>query len=384
LHRSLAPVVVAPDKFKGCLSAREAADAIVRGLRRVAGAALEVRVVPMADGGEGTVDAFVATGARRVVCTVRGPLGESVEAAFALDGSSAILEMSAASGLGLVPAERRDPLRATSFGTGELIAAALDAGASRIVVGIGGSATNDAGAGMVQALGAHLLDAAGRELEPGALPLENLSRIEFSTLDPRLRTVTLEVAADVDNPLLGTRGASAVFGPQKGVREGDVVRLDAALAHFADIAAAALGRDERDAPGAGAAGGLGFALRAFFGAALRPGVELVAELRGLDAALRGAGWCLTGEGSIDLQTLGGKTVAGVARLARAAGARTLAFGGRVEAQAEEALAAEGVIAFPIADGPALLAESLRDAAPLLERAAARAARLLEVMFRPAP
>jgi glycerate kinase len=384
---TLAPVVLAPDKFKGCLSATEAVAAMLRGLRRVAGDGLDVRAVPMADGGEGTVEAFLATGARRVVRTVRGPLGEPVEAVFALDGARAILEMAAASGLALVAPERRDPLRASSYGTGELIAAALDAGASRIVVGIGGSATNDGGAGVLQALGARLLDAAGRELEPGALPLRGLARIELASLDPRLQTARLEVAADVDNPLLGPRGASAIFGPQKGVAPHEIALLDAALARFADVAADVLGRDERETPGAGAAGGLGFGLRAFFGAVLRPGVELVAELRDLPAALRDAAWCFTGEGSIDVQTLGGKTVAGVARLARAAGARTLAFGGRVEPAAEEALAAEGVVAFPIGDGPVPLEEALRRAAPLLERAAARAARLIgseALTSRPAP
>ncbi|MGP6157023.1 MAG: glycerate kinase [Vulcanimicrobiaceae bacterium] len=378
MPRTFAPLVVAPDKFKGSLSASEACEAIARGVRRVAGAGLEIRIVPMADGGEGTVDAFLASGARRVVRTVRGPLGDAVEAAFALDGSSAILEMSAASGLGLVASLRRDPLRATSFGTGELIGAALDAGARHVVVGIGGSATNDGGAGLLQALGARLLDASGRELEPGALPLQELARIDLGGLDPRLRAVKVEVAADVDNPLLGAHGASAIFGPQKGAGPQDIALLDAALTHFADVAAAALGRDERDTPGAGAAGGLGFGLRAFLGARLRPGVELVADLRGLPGALRGAAWCFTGEGSIDGQTLGGKTVAGVARLARAAGVRALAFGGRVEAAAEEALAALGVVVLPIADGPAELQRALGEAASLLERSAARAARLLRL------
>ena len=381
---TLRAVVVAPDKFKESLSAVQAADAIVRGLRRVVGGALELRVVPMADGGEGTVDAFLATGARRVVRTVHGPLGEPVEAAFALDGTTAIVEMSAASGFGLIPRERRDPLRATTYGTGELIRAALDVGASRIVVGIGGSATNDAGAGALQALGARLLDAEGRELQPGAQPLQHLARIDLEALDPRLRASRVEVAADVDNPLLGPRGATAVFGPQKGAGPSELAQLEAALLRFADAAAATLGRDEREARGTGAAGGLGFALRAFLAAALRPGVDIVAELRELPSALRGAAWCFTGEGSVDQQTLRGKTVAGVARLACAAGAGVVAFAGRLEAAAEETLAASGVTVLPLAEGPGTLEDALCRAGPLLERAASRAARLLWPTFPPAP
>ena len=365
-------VVIAPDKFKGSLTALEAATAIERGVRKALGPALEVRLVPMADGGEGTVDAFLATGAQRVMCSVRGPLGATVEAAFALSGATAIVEMAAASGLQLMPAEERDPLRATSYGTGELIRAALDAGARRIVVGIGGSATNDGGAGSLSALGARFLDDRNRELEPGGAALARLARIDLGAFDPRIATCRIEVAADVANPLTGPEGASAVFGPQKGADCAAVAVLDAALAHFADVTAAALGRDLRAVPGAGAAGGLGFALLAFAGATLRPGVEIVAELRGLDGALEGASYCFTGEGSIDAQTLAGKTVDGVARAARAHGARTIAFGGRVEATAAAQLRARGVTVIPLADPPLELAESLRRAPALLEAAAARA------------
>ncbi len=365
-------VVIAPDKFKGSLTALEAADAIERGLRASLGDALEARLVPMADGGEGTVDAFLATGAERVVRTVRGPDGAPVAAAFALAGTTAIVEMTAASGLQLVARERRDPLQATTYGTGELLAAALDAGARRIVVGIGGSATNDAGAGLLQALGLRLLDEAGEELPPGGAALARLVRIDASGLDPRIASCRVEVAADVDSPLTGSRGASAVFGPQKGADPAAVALLDAALEHFADVTAALLGRDLRDVPGSGAAGGLGFALIAFAGAALRPGVEIVAELRGLRDALAGARWCMTGEGSIDAQTLGGKTVDGVARLAQASGARTIAFGGRVDPLAAAALAAHDAVAIPLADPPLELDESLRRAGELLESAAAKA------------
>jgi glycerate kinase len=331
----------------------------------------------MADGGEGTVDSFVAAGARRIGARVCGPLGAPVEAAFALDGMTAVIEMAAASGLELVPLAARDAGRASTYGTGELIVRALDAGARHIVVAVGGSATTDGGAGALSALGARFRDASGRELAAGGLALRELAAIELSGLDARLATIELEVAADVDNPLCGAHGASAVFGPQKGASPDDVLALDAALARFADVSARTLGRDLREVPGTGAAGGLAFALHAFLGAGIRPGIEIVAELRGLPAALAGAALCFTGEGSIDAQTLRGKTVTGVNRLARAAGVgRVIAFGGRVTADAEAALAREGITAVPICDRPLTLEESSRDAAALLERAAARVAGLL--------
>jgi glycerate kinase len=366
-------VVIAPDKFKGSLTASQAAAAIERGLRRAI-PALEVRVIPMADGGEGTVDAFLATGARAERHRVMGPLGESVDAVFALDGSTAIVEMSAASGLELISRDERDALRADSFGTGELLRLALDAGARRIVVGIGGSATNDAGAGMLRALGVRLLDAAGDELPPGGAALPRLARIDLAALDARIAAATIEVAADVDNPLCGPNGASAIFGPQKGAGPEDVRVLDAALGHFADVAARTLGVDRRNEPGAGAAGGMGFALRAFLGATLRAGVDIVADLRGLGAALKMADAAYTGEGSIDGQTLAGKTVAGVARLAHSAGVgRIVAFGGRVEAAAAHALCERyGVVTIAIADPDVPRERAMREAAMLLERAAAAA------------
>jgi glycerate kinase len=332
----------------------------------------------MADGGEGTVDAFVESGWARVACTVCGPHGELVDATFAYSAgeATAVVEMAAASGLALVPPARRDPLRATTFGTGELIRAALDRGARRIVVAIGGSATNDGGAGMLAALGVGLHDADGRVLEPGGAALARLARIHPGGLDPRIRATRFEIAADVDNPLLGPRGATQVFGPQKGASSSDVDALERALAGFADRTADALGVDVRDERGTGAAGGLGFGLRAYLGATARPGVELVAELRGLREALRGAAWCFTGEGAIDGQTLAGKTVAGVGALAAVAGARTVAFAGRVDEAAERALAARGIVAVPIVDAPLDLPAASAQAAALLERAAERTARLI--------
>lgn len=372
---TLRRVVVAPDKFKGSLSALEASVAIERGLRAAMPGALEIARIPMADGGEGTVDAFLASGAERIVRTVRGPLGKPVEAAFALDGKTAIVEMAAASGLELIAPGRRAISRATTYGTGELLVAALDAGAQRLVIGIGGSATSDGGAGMLQALGVRLLDLAGHELSPGGAALAGLSTIDLTHLDARIAKTKIEVAADVDNPLCGPRGASVVFGPQKGASESDVRALDVALAHFADVAARALGADRRNDPGAGAAGGLGFALLAFLAAGLRPGVDIVAELRGLPDALRGAEAVFTGEGRIDEQTLHGKTVAGVARLARAAGVKTIvAFGGSIDSAAAGALRALGVSAIGIAADTMPREAAMRDANALLEAAAKRIAR----------
>jgi glycerate kinase len=306
-----------------------------------------------------------------MTATVRGPLGDPIAATFALDGDAAIVEMSAASGLLLIAPERRGALHATTFGTGELIAAALGAGAKRILVGIGGSATNDAGAGMLAALGVRFLDASGTPLRPGGAALAELVTIDMSGLDARLKSVAIDAASDVDNPLCGPNGASAIFGPQKGASPAEVLALDRALAHFADVAAITLGADHRNEAGAGAAGGLGFALRAFLGARLRPGVEIVAELRGLPQALRGANAVFTGEGSIDEQTLAGKTVAGVARLARAAGvSEIVAFGGRVDPDAARALRErDGVTTVALAEEGYTVERAMREAATLLERAA---------------
>jgi len=329
----------------------------------------------MADGGEGTVDAFVDAGWRRIEVAVHGPRGDPLQASFALDRTAAVVEMAAASGLAVLSPQRLAPRETSTFGTGELVRAALDRGARRIVFAIGGSATNDAGAGFLEALGARLLDSRGRRLAAGGAQLAHVACIDLADLDPRLRETSIEIAADVDNPLTGPRGASAVFGPQKGATPADVRMLDAALAHFADVAAGLCGVDPRDEPGSGAAGGLGFTLRAFFGASCRPGVEVVAELRGLAAALSGADRCFTGEGRIDAQTTGGKVIAGVGAMAYAQGVRTIAFAGEIVPEAEEELARLGIVCVPILEGPSTLAEALRDAQELLERTAYRVARL---------
>lgn len=319
----------------------------------------------MADGGDGTVSLFIESGAKARTAWVHDALGRRVEATFALQGERAIVELASASGLALLDPAELDPWRADTAGTGELIAAALDAGAREIVVAIGGSATNDAGIGMLRALGA-------RTEPPDAL--HGVRSVDLSGLDARLRRTTLIVASDVDNPLCGKTGASAVFGPQKGASAGDVARLDEKLAATADAVAKALGKDLRNEPGAGAAGGAGFALLAL-GAQMRPGVDIVADLFGLPQALRGADVCMTGEGAIDGQTLHGKTVAGVARYASAEGVPVLAFGGSVDAAAEDALSSAGITCVPVVSSPLTLAEAMRDVENLVEAAAARATRL---------
>lgn len=361
-------VVIAPDKFKGSLTATQAVQAIQRGVN-AADPGARCRLCPMADGGEGTVDVFVERGYEARTVTVSGPLGEPVETTFAVNDSTAVLEMSAASGLRLLRRDQYDPLRTDTYGTGQLVAAALDAGASHLIVGIGGSATNDAGTGMLRALGVRFLDRDGHAIDGPMPAYAELARIDACGLDPRLQKTRIDVASDVDNPLCGPDGAARTFAAQKGASEAEIERLDGLLAHIADVAAQSLGRDCRDAPGAGAAGGLGFALLAFLSATMVRGVELVAREGGLDEMLRGADLCMTGEGKIDLQTLHGKTVAGVAALAAKHGVTTIAFGGAVEAAAAAALEERGVRTVQITPPGMPLDQAMREAATLLERAA---------------
>jgi glycerate kinase len=364
-------VLVAPDKFKGTLTAEEAADAIARGWRR-ADPGAEVETVPMADGGEGTLDALVAAlGGRRHRVTVSGPLGDPVEAEFAVaaapEGRLGIVEMARASGLALVAPGRRAPKRATSQGTGELILSACRMGVGHVLVCIGGSATNDAGAGMAQALGVRLLDAAGRDLRPGGAALLELHRIDATGMDPAVRRADFVVATDVDNPLVGPRGASAVYGPQKGASEEDVAVLDKALGHFAAVVHRDLGIDVRHIPGAGAAGGLGAGLVAFVGARLRPGVQVVMEAVGLEQRMARADLVVTGEGKFDRQSLHGKAPAGVLRLAAELGVPAIVLCGERRADAEGAR----VVALADRFG---LEEAMSRSRPLLEELAAEVAR----------
>jgi glycerate kinase len=370
-------VVIAPDSFKECLAAEDVAAAMARGVRAAAPEA-DIVCVPMADGGEGTVRALVAaTGGTLHRETVTGPLGEPVEAEFGVlgGGATAAIEMAAASGLPLVPPGRRDPTETTTFGTGELIRAALDRGVDRIVLGIGGSATVDGGAGMAQALGARLLDAAGQPIGRGGGELARLARIDLADLDPRLAAVRCEVACDVDNPLVGPRGAARVYGPQKGATPAMVEQLEAGLAHLADLVERDLGRAVRDLAGAGAAGGLGAGLYAFLGATLRPGVELVLDAVGLEAKLAGADLVLVGEGRMDEQSAYGKVPVGVARRAAQRGIPVVAIVGSLGPGAE-AVHGEGIAAcFGILDRAMDLDEAFARAPELLARTVEEVVRL---------
>jgi glycerate kinase len=363
-------VVVAPDKFKGSLTAIEAATAVARGVKR-ADPAATIDQVPMADGGEGTVDALVAaTGGSYREARVTGPLGEPVVARFGMlgDARTAVIEMAAASGLVLVPPARRDPLASTTRGTGELLLAAIAAGAHRVIVGIGGSATNDGGAGLGQALGFRLLDAAGHELAPGGGNLGRLDRTDVSGRRPELDGVEIDVACDVSNPLCGPSGASAVYGPQKGASAAMIQSLDANLQKFAAVLARDLGVDIVDLPGSGAAGGLGGGLVAFAAGKLRPGVDLVMDAVNLSNRLVDADLCLTGEGTLDNQSAFGKTAVGVGRLARSLGCPTLALVGSVGPGADAVLKAGIDAYFTICPGPVSLDEAMIRGGELLERA----------------
>ena len=373
----LEKIVVAPDKFKGSLSAPDAASSIARGIERAALPGVIIDRAPMADGGEGTVEALVeATSGTYRETIATGPLGEPIRVRYGLlgGGATAVVEMAAASGLVLVPHDRRDPLRATTRGTGESILAAIDAGATHIIVGIGGSATNDGGAGLAQALGYRLLDSEGRDLPSGGGPLENLARIDADGRDPRLNHVKISVACDVDNPLCGPQGASAIYGPQKGATAKTVEILDRNLGRLAKIVARDLGISILDVPGAGAAGGLGGGLIAFAGGTLDRGVELIIRVVGLADRLRDADLCITAEGAIDASTAFGKTAVGVARLARSFGCPTLALAGTIGPGAEAVLN-EGISAyFSICPRPIPFELAVADAALLLENAAEQVVR----------
>lgn len=333
-------IVIAPDKFKGSLSAAEVVEKLSEGLRAAgveAGlgeGAFVIDGLPMADGGEGTVDAALAAGFAPLDVPVTGPTGEPLVARLAIDGEHAVVEMAAASGLDVLPGGIKDALGATSRGTGELIRAALDAGATTVTLGVGGSASTDGGAGLLRGLGARILDANGRLLPEGGGPLGAAASVDLTGLDPRVAGTTFVLAADVDHPLTGERGAAAVFGPQKGATPEYVELLDASLAHWAELVDKAMGGGvDSSLPGSGAAGGVGFAALAVLGAQRRPGVEVVAGLVGLDAAVQQADAVVTGEGSLDEQSLGGKTPTGVAACARRAGVPVWAVCGRTTLEA---------------------------------------------------
>jgi len=376
-------IVVAPDSFKGSLSSTEAAEAMARGVRRVLPEA-EVIPLPLSDGGEGLVEALVAgSGGELLEYEVTGPLGTPVRAQLGLmgGGKTAVIEMAQASGLVLVPEEKRNPLVTTTFGTGELIAKALDLGCTHLIIGIGGSATNDGGMGMAQALGVRFFDEEGELLGSGGGELARLASIDLSRLDPRLAEVTIEVACDVTNPLTGPQGAAHVYGPQKGATPEMVELLDRALERYDLILQRDVGKNVGKIPGAGAAGGLGAGLMALLGGRLVSGIELVLTALDFETKARGASLVLTGEGKFDAQSAYGKVPLGVARRSRALGVPVVVIAGTVLPSAE-VLHREGVGAyFSILNRPMSLQEAMAEAAELLENQVAEVIRLFSIQNR---
>lgn len=374
-------VVLAPDSFKESMSAQKACAAMERGIRKVLLDA-EVIQVPMADGGEGTIDALVAsTGGTRIEVEVSGPIPtEKITTYYGLlaDKKTAVIEMAKANGLECLKIEKRNPLLTSTYGTGEIIKAALDQGVEKIIIGLGGSATNDGGAGMAQALGVHLLDATGKELSVGGGALKNLAKIDGSTIDPRIKTTEILIASDVDNPLTGPNGASVIFGPQKGATPAMVKELDQNLAHYAAIIKRDLANDIQMIPGAGAAGGLGAGLLAFTSATIRSGVELVIEYTQLAEKIAKADYVFTGEGGMDFQTKFGKTPYGVAQVAKKYNKPVFACAGFIGNQVET-LYAEGITAiFGILAKASSLEEALQDGEENLERTVENIVRVLTI------
>lgn len=359
-------VLVAPDKFKGSASATDVAAAVSRGIRRARPDAV-ITQVPVADGGDGTVDAALAAGFEPVPLTVSGPTGEQVSATYARSAGTAVLELAGTCGLSRLPGGVASPLAASSRGLGEVIVAALDAGCRDLVIGIGGSASTDGGAGMLSALGAVLRGPSGDVLADGGAALADVTRLDLSGLHPALAEASLVVACDVDNPLTGPVGAAEVYGPQKGCDPAQVGLLDAALSRWADVVAVTTGADHREVAGAGAAGGVGFAAIAVLGASLRPGIDLVLDLVGFDQALAGCELVVTGEGSLDAQSLHGKAPVGVADRACAAGVPVVAVAGRSTLTPAE-LARVGILgSFALLDIEPDVATCLAEPLPLLER-----------------
>lgn len=377
-------ILIAPGAFKHSLSAAEAAQAITRGLQR-SGLQADLLTIPIADGGNGTLDAFLANGGRRITQTVEGPAGTPIEAAYGLldDKQTAVIEMALASGLELLGNWQLNPLLTSTYGTGQLMQAALEAGARRIILGMGGSATVDGGAGCLQALGVGLYDAYGQSIPRGGGSLDQLFIIDTQGLDPRWRDVEVLIASDVDNPTLGPQGAAAVFGPQKGASPEQVEALEANLRHFFTLVNDQLGVDVRDVPGGGAAGAFSAGLLAFLNAKLEPGIELVLKHSGFVHHLRGADLIITGEGKMDAQTIHGKGPLGVAKLARSAGVPTVALVGALALDDAKLHEAGIHAALPIATEPLSLDDALANAPELLERAALRLGYLLQLGAKPA-
>ncbi|MBY0029056.1 glycerate kinase [Priestia aryabhattai] len=373
-------IVIAPDSFKESLTALHVCEAVEKGIKTHFPNA-EISKVPMADGGEGTVQSLVdATNGEVIQARVTGPLGKEVEAFYGIlgDGKTAVIEMAAASGLHHVPVDKRNPLITTTRGTGELILKALDHKVKHIIIGIGGSATNDGGTGMAKALGAKLLDAKGAEIKEGGGSLDQLASIDLTNLDSRLAEVKVEVACDVDNPLTGETGASAVFGPQKGATPDMVKQLDRNLAHYAAIVGKEMGIHIQSVPGAGAAGGLGGGLLAFLSAELKPGVDIVIEATQLESYIKDADLVITGEGRIDGQTIYGKTPIGVAKTAKKHSVPVVAIAGSIGV-GSEAVYEHGISAlFSVVPGAVTLPEALEKADENIERTAKNVASVIRL------
>lgn len=373
-------IVIAPDSFKESLTAAEVAEAIEKGWKKVL-PETEVIKVPMADGGEGTTQSLIdATGGKIIKKEVTGPLGEMVEGFYGIlgDNKTAVIEVAAAAGLHYVPRDKRNPSITTTKGVGELILAALDDGAKHIILGLGGSATNDGGAGMVQALGVRLLNKEGKELSLGGGALSSLEIIDISQMDKRLAKTTFEVACDVDNPLTGERGASAIFGPQKGATAEMVQELDEALTHYAQMIEKYLGKQVIDKDGVGAAGGIGAGVLAFFNSQLKRGIDIVIAATNLEETVRDADLIITGEGRIDSQTIYGKTPIGVAKVAKKFDIPVIGIAGSITPDSEVVYEHGIDILFPIVQGVVTLEEALVAGAENLERTSRNVAKIVKI------
>jgi glycerate 2-kinase len=366
-------VVLAPDKFKGSLTAAEVAEALAAGMQEML-PGLETIMLPVADGGDGTVAAALSAGFAKIIVDAVGPTGEPVQAPYALDGDRAVVELAAVVGLSMLPGGRLEPLRSSTYGLGLVVADAIRRGATTIVLGLGGSASNDGGAGMAQALGVRLLDAYGHELPPEGGALGKLAHLDLAPLRATLNDVTIVVASDVDNPLLGPRGAAAVFGPQKGAAPQQVETLERDLRHWSQLVSNSTGRDDAQRAGAGAAGGTGFAALALLNAEIKPGIELILDLIGFERRIAGADLVVTGEGSLDEQSLAGKAPVGVARAAVRAGIPVVAVAGRLQLSPVRLRKAGISAAYPLAALEPDPSRSIANAKPLLRRVGAQIAR----------
>jgi len=366
-------VVIAPDKFKGSLTAAEVAEALAAGMRGVL-PGLETIMLPVADGGEGTIAAALSAGFAKIIVDAVGPTGERVQAPYALDGDQAVVELAAVVGLSMLPGGRLDPHGSSTYGLGMVIADAIRRGATTIVLGLGGSASTDGGAGMAQALGARLLDANGQDLPPGGGALAGLAHLDLATLRATLDGVRIIVASDVDNPLLGPRGAAAVFGPQKGAGPQQLETLEQGLQHWSQLVSNATGRDDVARPGAGAAGGTGFAALALLNAEIKPGIGEILDLIEFDRRIVGADLVVTGEGSLDEQSLAGKAPVGVARAAAKAGIPVVAVAGRLRLSPSQLRSAGILAAYGLTDLEPDLDRCIANASSLLRRVGARIAK----------